>query len=126
MRHERRDAAAAYATIYDGERYEDGTTEEIVKAATLRHRLATAAAVNFDDCMYDRKNTIAQAQTVAAREKKWEAGRQVRFTVAEGTGAGERRKRPKLKRDAIVLGPPPSGPSDSAISLPVRAKEEQS
>lgn len=126
MRHERQDAAEAYANIYDGERYADGTTEEIVKAATRRHRLATAAAANFADRMYDRRNTIAQAQAVAAREQKWEAGRKVRFAVAEGMGSGERRKRPKLKRNAIVLGPPPSRPSDSAISLPVRAKEEQS
>ena len=74
--------------------------------------------VNFDDRMADRTNTISQAEAVAARVKKWEAGKRVTFAVEEGMGPGEKEKRKKKKKAPIILGPP----SDSAISLPVRTK----
>jgi len=60
---------------------------------------------------------------VAARQKKWEAGRRVTFAVEEGMGPGEEEeeKEKKETKAPIILGPP----SDSAISLPMRAKERK-
>jgi hypothetical protein len=122
MRDDRLEAELAYQFIYD-DGNDDGTEEsfEDRKAAAQYHRAATIRVVNFDDRMADRTNTILQAEAVAARQKKWEAGRRVTFAVEEGMGPGEEQKR-KEKKSPIILGPP----SDSAISLPMRAKEHKS
>jgi hypothetical protein len=122
MRDERLEAELAYHFIYnDGN--DDGTEEsfEDRKAAAQYHRAATIRVVNFDDRMADCTNTILQAEAVAAREKKWEAGRRVKFDVEEGIGPGEEEER-KEKESPIILGPP----ADSATSLPMRAKEHSS
>ena len=119
MRDDRLEAELAYAFIYDdGKGYCTAEGFEDCKAAAQYHRAATLRAVNFDDRMADRTNTISQAEAVAARQKKWEAGRRVRFAVEEGMGPGEKEE-VKEKKSPIILGPP----SDSAISLPVRTKE---
>ena len=119
MRDERLEAELAYLFIYD-DGNDDGSEEsfEDRKAAAQYHRAATMRVVNFHDRMADRTNTISQAEAVAARQKKWEAGRRVTFAVEEGMGPGEEED-VKGKKSPIILGPP----SDSAISLPVHAKE---
>jgi len=77
--------------------------------------------VNYEDRMADRTTTISQAEAVAARQKKWEAAKKVSFDVEEGMGPGEKaKKRKKEKKAAVVLGPA----TDSAISLPMRGKED--
>ena len=122
MRDDRLEAELAYQFIYD-DGNDDGTEEsfEDRKAAAQYHRAATIRVVNFEDRMADRTNTISQAEAVAARQKKWEAGRRVTFAVEEGMGPGEG-ECTKEKKSPIILGPP----SDSAISLPMRAKEHSS
>jgi len=121
MRDERIEAELAYQFIY-GDGNDDGSQESFDdrKVAAQYHRVATLRVVNFDDRMADRTNTISQAAAVAARQKKWEAGRRVTFAVAEGMGPGEEEEREK--KEPIILGPP----SDSAISLPMHAKEHSS
>jgi hypothetical protein len=122
MRDDRLEAELAYQFIYD-DGNDDGTEEsfEDRKAAAQYHRAATMRVVNFEDRMADRTNTTTQAEAVAARQKKWEAGRRVTFAVEEGMGPGDEVER-KNKKSPIILGPP----ADSAISLPVRAKEHSS
>jgi hypothetical protein len=119
MRDDRLEAELAYQFICD-----DGNDDGIQgsfedrKAAAQYQRAATIRVVNFDDRMADRTNTISQAEAVANREKKWKAGRRVTFAVEEGMGPGEELEK-KEKKPPIILGPP----ADSAISLPMRAKE---
>jgi hypothetical protein len=121
MRDEREEAEVAYQLIWNGGN-DDGSEERgnDLDAAAQYHRATTARVVNFDDRMADRTNTISQAEAVAARQKKWEAGRRVTFAVDDDMGPGEEQKGEKKKKSPIVLGPP----SDSAISLPMRAKED--
>ena len=121
MRDEREEAMLAYQFIYDGGNGDESEEDfDDRKAAAQYYRAATARVVNFDDRMADRTNTISQAEAVAARVKKWEAGKRVTFAVEEGMGPGEKEERKKKKKAPIILGPP----SDSAISLPMRVKED--
>lgn len=121
MRDEREEAMLAYQFICDGGNGDESEEDfDDRKAAAQYYRAATARVVNFDDRMADRTNTISQAEAVAARVKKWEAGKRVTFAVEEGMGPGEKEERKKEKKSPIILGPP----SDSAISLPMRVKED--
>lgn len=121
---ERERAERIYQTIYDGGKgdcSEEGSSGPDRVAAAQYYRAATARVVNFEDRMADRTNTISQAEAVAAREKKWVAAKKVSFAVEEGMGPGEKEKKQrKKKKVALVMGPA----SDSAISLPLRGKED--
>jgi hypothetical protein len=121
MRVERAAAARAYALIWaDG--YGDWTEEflrgEESQYAAERDRAAAAKVANFEGRMADRTNTISQSEAKVAREQAWEAKKKVSFAVEEGKGAGEGKKKKKALKSPFILGPP----TDSAISLPVRAK----
>lgn len=87
------------------------------KGAAHRDRVAALRVANFEGRMADRVNTTSQTEAKATREQKWEARRGVTFTVTEDRDPGEKKRAEKAP---ILLGPP----MDSAISLPVRTKEE--
>jgi len=115
---QRQEAECAYELIYDGGK---GERNDDLREAAEYYRAATIRIVNFNDRMADRTNTAAQAEAVAAREKKWEAGKRVSFAVEEGMGSGEKEKK---KKAAIILGPPSDSAYTFSYSLPVRAIED--
>lgn len=119
---ERGRAARSYARrlwIASGDLDEDGvrTDSGKCKIAAHRDRVAALRVANFEGRMAGRTNTILQTEAKAARERKWEESRKVVFAVPEGQGAGETKR---VKKTPVILGPP----TDSAIDLPVRAKED--
>jgi hypothetical protein len=124
MHDEREHAEWLYQFIYDngkGDINEEGFSGPNRVAAAQYHRSTTLRVVNFEDRMADRTNTISQAMAVAARQKKWEAAKKVSFAVEEGVGLGQKqKKRRKEKKVPLVQSPA----SDSAISLPMRGKED--
>lgn len=119
---ERGRAARSYARRLwraTGDLDEDGlrTDTRKCKKAAKRDRVAALRVANFEGRMADRTNTISQTEAKAAREQKWEASKKISFAVEEGQAPGEKKRE---KKEPIILGPP----TDSAISLPVRAKQE--
>ena len=83
MRKELRDAEANYKAVWakgNGDsRNETGERSAEHKDAARRYNRAVVKVANFEARMADRANTISQAAAKAAKEKQWEAGREVKF-----------------------------------------------
>lgn len=104
MRAELRDATNAYSQIWAGRRASSGDPTPASKIAADRYVQAAMNVANFEARMADRENTISQTNALIAKEKRWEAGKKVKFAVEEGQGAGEKPKPKKEKLPAIALG----------------------